>query len=143
MNKYFIKYQWFYFIIVLVYFFYEFYNLNVYNYLKKNTELYTFMVIDKHCGAYKTSSSLKIEYLNKIYNVSYSKVDCFEFNVGNKIKVYYNKKHDYFIHQGENLNYIHRLKILGVIIILLLLPWNFIKNIFNKIFQITKKISCH
>jgi hypothetical protein len=135
MDKYFIKYQWFYILVALIFvvgnlnLFYEF------KLLEKKTKPFMITVIDKHCSG-KNGAYLKVDYKNKMYSINTTYTECCAYYIGNDVLVYYSTRFDYFVLPKMKFMYILRLKIISTILFLLLLPWNYLisrtKTIFTQ-----------
>jgi len=129
LKKLYYKNQLFYIIVATVFFagalFFYLQNINS----EKNAVLEFHKILEKSCSvATKISSYVRVEKKGKIYTANLSEQDCADLNIGENVKLFYNKKYDYFFYPGREKVYSIRVIFSGIIFFLVLLPWKFFRN---------------
>ena len=91
--------------------------------MENKGKLNFYSVFSQSCGNYRGSSSVYINYNQKVYSIKLPNVDCPKYPIGSKIGLIYNDKSDYFYIPDGLEKDISRLVFIGLVIIVLLIQW--------------------
>ncbi len=91
--------------------------------MENKGKLNFYSVFSQSCGNNRGSSSVYINYNQKVYSIRLPNVDCLKYPIGSKIGLIYNDKFDYFYIPDGLEKDISRLIFIGVVIIILLIKW--------------------
>lgn len=127
MSRFIYKNQIFYIFIALFFFFYATFYYVQYTGLARMGVVQDQEIVDKSCSvAPRSASSITIMRGNKRYSVHVTSKQCPDFEVGDKIKLYYNEKYDYYCFPGFLKLYLKRFSITGIVLFLAMMPWKLI-----------------
>lgn len=133
MRDYYYKNQWFYLLVAMGFFIYALFFFIQNNNTEKNFIIEHHVITQKRCSAApRINSFIQVEKKGKTYTVNLPEKECINYSIGDKIKIYYNYKYDYFHLLNRNQAEISRVTISGIAFILLLLPWKYIKGKLSK-----------
>lgn len=127
MSRFIYKNQIFYIFIALFFFFYATFYYVQNKRLERLGVLHDQEIVKKYCSvAPRRVSSITVIRGDKSYYVRVKSEECLSFEIGDKVKLYYNEKYDYYYLPGSLKVHSIRLSITGIVLFLVLLPWKLI-----------------
>lgn len=127
MNRFIDKNQIFYIFIALFYFLYATFYYVQNERLERLGVVHDQEIVKKYCTvAPRSASSIMVIRGDKSYHLRVKSDECLSFEIGDKVKLYYNEKYDYYYLPGSLKLHFIRFLITGIILFLILLPWKLI-----------------
>lgn len=81
-----------------------------------------YIIIGQYCHSYQKQSSVHIEYKGKTYTIRVKEKECRNYPINSLIQLVYNNKYDYFYKPDNMKGSIAKVKVMGLLFLLILLP---------------------